>query len=64
MMQSTHNPRFATLSDNELSTLYVSTYQQRKSMLDTGADNEIDALDSELFWLDDELCARGLDLPI
>lgn len=60
MIQSTHNPRFASVSNDELSTLYVSLYNKRKEVQE---DAELDALDSELFWIDDELCARGLDLP-
>jgi hypothetical protein len=27
-------------------------------------DAQLEALDAELFWIDDELCARGLDLPV
>ena len=61
MLKSTHNPRFAELSDSQLSALYVSTYKSRN--YDTMTDSELDNLESELFWLDDELCARGLDLP-
>lgn len=61
MLKSTHNPRFAELSDSQLSALYVSTYQSRNC--DTMTDSELDNLESELFWIDDELCARGLDLP-
>lgn len=60
MIKSTHNPRFASVSNDELSTLYVSLYNKRKEVQE---DAELDALDSELFWIDDELCARGLDLP-
>ena len=61
MLASQHNPRFASLSDSELSALYVST---RKSFNpDTRDDAQLEALDAELFWIDDELCARGLDLP-
>lgn len=60
MLQSTHNPRFASVSNEELSHLYIETYNKRKEAQE---DAELDALDSELFWIDDELCARGLDLP-
>jgi hypothetical protein len=61
MLKSTQNPRFATMSDSQVSDLYVSTYQSRNC--DTMTDTELDQIESELFWLDDELCARGLDLP-
>jgi hypothetical protein len=61
MIKSIHNPRFAAMSDNEVSALYVTTYKARNA--DTMSDDELDNNDSELFYLDDELCARGLDLP-
>jgi hypothetical protein len=61
MLKSTQNPRFADMSDNQVSALYVSTYQSRNC--DTMTDTELDQIESELFWIDDELCARGLDLP-
>ena len=61
MLKSTHNPRFTELSDSQLSDLYVSTYQSRNC--DTMTDLELDCIETELFWIDDELCARGLDLP-
>lgn len=60
MIQSTHNPRFASVSNEELNRLYMEAYNKRKEVQE---DAELDALDSELFWIDDELCARGLDLP-
>lgn len=60
MIQSTHNPRFASVSNEELNALYIDAYNKRKEAQE---DSELDALDSELFWIDDELCARGLDLP-
>jgi hypothetical protein len=61
MLASQNNPRFAALSDSELSALYVSTRQSFNP--DTMDDTQLEALDAELFWIDDELCARGLDLP-
>lgn len=61
MLQSTHNPRFSTMSDNQVLEAYMSTYKLRNP--DTMTDSELDQIESELFWLDDELCARGLDLP-
>ena len=61
MIKSIHNPRFSAMSDNEVSMLYVITYKTRDA--DTMSDEELDHNDAELFYLDDELCARGLDLP-
>jgi hypothetical protein len=61
MLASQNNPRFAALSDSELSALYVSTRQSFNA--DTMDDAQLEAIDTELFWIDDELCARGLDLP-
>lgn len=63
MIQSTHNPRFAGLSDNEVTELYIQAYKSRAEGANTMTDIQLDAIDSELFWIDDELCARGLDLP-
>jgi hypothetical protein len=61
MLASQNNPRFAALADSELSALYVSTRQSFNP--DTMDDAQLEAIDAELFWIDDELCARGLDLP-
>lgn len=63
MIQSQHNPRFAGLSDNEVTELYIQAYRARSEGVNTLTDTQLDAIESELFWIDDELCARGLDLP-
>ncbi len=63
MIQSQHNPRFAGLSDNEVTELYIQVYRARAEGANTLTDTQIDAIESELFSIDDELCARGLDLP-
>lgn len=63
MIQSQHNPRFAGLSDNEVTELYIQVYRARSEGVNTLTDTQLDAIESELFWIDDELCARGLDLP-
>lgn len=63
MIQSQHNPRFAGLSDNEVTELYIQAYRARSEGANTLTDTQLDAIESELFWIDDELCARGLDLP-
>lgn len=62
MLKSVHNPRFADLTDTQVSDLYASTYKSRNP--DTMTDSELDQIESDLFWIDDELCARGLDLPL
>lgn len=61
MIQSKHNPAYANMTDAEVIALYVATHKARNP--DTMTDEELEANDSALFWLDDELCARGLDLP-
>ena len=61
MLKSQHNPAYASMTDQEVSDLYVTTYKARNP--DVMTDTELDEIDSQLFWLDDELCARGLDLP-
>ena len=63
MIQSTHNPRFSGLTDDEVSNLYIQAYRARSEGANTLTDTQLDAIESELFWIDDELCARGLDLP-
>ena len=63
MIQSTHNPRFAGLSNDEVTELYIQAYRARSEGANTLTDTQLDAIESELFWIDDELCARGLDLP-
>ena len=61
MIQSQRNPEYAHMTDAEVSQAYINAYKSRNP--DTMTDEELDALESKLFWLDDELCARGLDLP-
>lgn len=63
MIQSTHNPRFSGLTDDEVSNLYIQAYKARSEGANTLTDTQLDAIDSDLFWIDDELCSRGLDLP-
>jgi hypothetical protein len=63
MIKSQHNPRFAGLSDKQVQDLYIQVYKERKAGADKLTDEQLDALESELFWIDDELCARDLDLP-
>lgn len=61
MLKSTHNPAYAYMTDEQVSNAYLDLNQSRNC--DTMSDEELDSIESKLFWLDDELCARGLDLP-
>jgi hypothetical protein len=61
MLKSTKNPRFEAVSNDDLAALYVSIY--KSCDCDTMTDEQLDSIESELFCIDDELCARGLDLP-
>lgn len=68
MLKSTHNPQFADLTDSQLSAAYLSAENERRALIaqhDNGADVDaaLDALDAQLFQIDDELCARDLPLP-
>lgn len=67
MLKSTRSTQFADTSDIDLSAAYVAAYKWKALIVqhDNGdnVDLAIDALDFMLFCLDDELCARGLDLP-
>ena len=58
MIQSTHNPRFAGLSDNEVTELYIQAYKSRAEGANTMTDTQLDAIDSELFWIDDVVMVR------
>lgn len=61
MLKSINNPAYAHLNDEEVAQAYKTLYESRNC--DTMSEEELDSVDSQLFWLDDELCARGLDLP-
>jgi hypothetical protein len=68
MLKSIHNPKFANLTDSQLSAAYLAAENERRQLMaqnDSGADIDaaLDAIDSQLFQLDDELCARDLPLP-
>ena len=68
MLKSVRSEKFMNTTDSALSLAYVAALNNRKELmakLDTGVnvDAELDLVDSTLFCLDDELCARGLDLP-
>ena len=68
MLKSIHNPQFADLTDSELNAVYLNAENERRQLIaqhDSGADIDaaLDAIDAQLFYLDDELCARDLPLP-
>lgn len=69
MIQSQHNPQFSSLSDNDVSAQFLAAEATRKQLMaaydagDDSLESAIDAVDSLIFQLDDELCARGLPLP-
>lgn len=67
-LRSIHNPRFAHLDDAQLSAAFLSAESERRriiSDMDSGVDVEtaLDEVDSLIFQIDDELCARNLPLP-
>lgn len=67
-LRSIRNLEFSELSDNQLCDRYITAEQARKELIaraDKGEEtwDEIETLDSLLFRIDDELCARNLDLP-
>jgi hypothetical protein len=64
-MRSFKREQFATMSDDDVAHEYVTLYNLKRSLMDinTTTDEELDALEFKLFILDDELCARDLDLP-
>ena len=69
MIQSQHNPQFSSLSDNDINSKFLAAEATRKQLMaaydagDDSLESAIDAVDSLIFQLDDELCARGLPLP-
>jgi hypothetical protein len=69
MLKSVHNPKFAELTDAQLSAAYLAAEGERRQLIalyDSGADiddSALEALSSQLFYIDDELCARDLPLP-
>jgi hypothetical protein len=68
IFKSVNNPAFAHLDDAGIASLYVETCLLRSALVakaDAGEDiwDTIEELDSRLFCIDDEMCARNLDLP-
>jgi hypothetical protein len=67
-LRSIHSPLFGRFSDSDLTQHYIDALAHRKALIeraDNGEDldSQIDDIDSMLFRIDDELCARNLDLP-
>lgn len=66
---SQRSRRFADITDLELARMAVAAQRERNRIIakldETGADSseELDAIDTQLFRLDDELCARDLGWP-
>ena len=62
---SIRRPEYSSYSDNDIQNQYDAMEDRRKALVidcDNGraTDDQLDAIDRELFKLDDELCARGL----
>lgn len=69
MIRSIHNPEFQHLTDDEVIRAFIDA-EVKRTHLQIRADDgeaelweEIDKLESALFFLDDELCARDLPIP-
>jgi hypothetical protein len=67
-LRSTYSPEFAQFDDATLAQHYISAHGQRKALIARAGDGEnldaeLDAIDALMFRIDDELCARNLDLP-
>ena len=61
---SSRRPEYASFSDNDIQRMYAAMDDKRKMTIldyDNGkaTDDDLDAIDRDLFKLDDELCARG-----
>lgn len=69
MIQSIRNPKFQHLTDDEVIRAFIDAEVKRKHLQIRADDGEeelwedIDKLESSMFFLDDELCARDLPIP-
>lgn len=67
-LRSIHNPRFADLSDADVNAQFLAAEAKREQLMaaydagDDSMESAIDDIDSLIFQLDDELCARNLPL--
>jgi len=64
-LASQRNPALSSYSDNDIQNQYAAADGRRQALIfdyDNGkaTDADLDAIDSVIFALDDELCARGL----
>jgi len=60
--------KFTDMTDTQLSAAYLTAETERRQLMtqhDSGADVDaaLDAIDAQLFQIDDELCTRDLPLP-
>lgn len=71
-LRDTRLAEFAHLNDSQVAQLYLDAEAKRKAIADdadaTGnwsddTERKLNAIESELFLIDSELCARDLPLP-
>ena len=65
ILASRRNPMLSSYSGTDIQRMYAATDDRLKALIldyDAGhaTDADLDRVHSELFKLDDELCARGL----
>ena len=63
MLVSTPNHLYNHLSDEELTSEFLKYDLEFRKAVSSGDDFLADTIDAIIFQIDDELCARGLDLP-
>lgn len=63
MITSKPNHIYNAYSDDELLEEYIKQENARLFAVNSGEDFLADTIESIIFQIDDELCARGLDLP-
>ena len=63
MITSKPNHIYNAYSNDELIHEYIIQEKARVSAVNSGDDFLADTIEAIIFQIDDELCARGLDLP-
>lgn len=63
MIVSRPNHLYTNLSDDELKSEFIKYELEFRKAVSSGDDFLADTIDAIIFQIDDELCARGLDLP-
>lgn len=63
MIVSQPNHVYNSLSDEELKSEYINHELAFNHAVNSGDDFLADTIDAIIFQIDNELCARGLDLP-